>query len=328
MIVALWAMLTMGASTLWAQEVAQPYVVQKGDTAASIAKKFYGKTSLGAKLWQANRNLVANSNKLTAGDTIYIFPESTLAAGKTTAVPPPPGPKPAELYQRGELLDVGFPKYVSFLADGRGLGGGGAIRLTIKRIDPVTRAEIDQLYEVREVGQILASNRGGPVAGDGTDKARYPGSLLLYNKARVNIRFTEDLAKILDSDTYGDSDPYFREFPIYGVSGSVQETMTSRADHRRNVGEIYHYKGKVKIVARTEGLAPLSVHDQKNLKRRQGRTNQDAEPVSYVGEITYSEDAIEMNDRLFVFVDLEPGYERRLDPPFVEPAGSYNSLGD
>ncbi|MGL4209243.1 MAG: LysM peptidoglycan-binding domain-containing protein [Candidatus Adiutrix sp.] len=329
-VLTLWVFLTVGASVSWAQEVAKPYVVERGDTAASIAQKFYGKSSLGPKLWQANRNLVANPQRLTAGDTIFIFPESTLAAGKATAVPPPPAHKPQELYQRGTLLSTSFPKYFTFLADGRGLGASGTVRMKVKRMDRVEGdefQELEQLYEVRDVGEIFAStDRGGSITGDGADKAKSSGKLLLSTSDMVIIRFTEDLAKILDSETYGDSDPYFREFPIYGVGLSVQETMRNRADHRRTAGELYRYKGLVTIVSRIEGLAPLSQRDQKKLKSRKGARNQDVEPASYVGRITYSEDVLEINDRVFVFVELEPGLERRLDAPFVEPAGTYNSL--
>lgn len=64
----------------------QSYVVQKGDSAASIARKFYGKPVLGPKLWLANQNLVAHPKRLTVGDTIYIFSESTLNAREKNSV--------------------------------------------------------------------------------------------------------------------------------------------------------------------------------------------------------------------------------------------------
>ena len=328
------AALFLTASGLGAQTSdfgpAQPYVVQKGDTAASIARRVYGKSSLGAKLWESNRNLVAHPEKLTAGDTIYLFPEGTLLAGKRTAVPPPPLGNATSLYDRGSWFNGGFPKHFNFLADGRGLGESGSVRITVKRLDPHTQETIDELYEVRDVGLVLASNYHNSLYyGDSADKARGFGQTLLSTSDNVFLLFTEDLAKILDSDTYGDSDPYFREFPIYGVSGSGSRAAgAGRADRGRTLGEIYSFKGLVTVVARVEGLAPLPPKMAKALKRKKGAAGQDVEPVSYVGRITYAEDAVELNDHLFCFVPLNPGPERVLDAPAVEPPDTYVSLGN
>jgi len=309
---------------------AQPYVVQKGDTASSIAQRIYGKSSLGAKLWEANRNLVAHPGKLTVGDTLYLFPEATLMAGKRTAVPPPPLGAPSSLYDRGDWFNGGFPKYFNFLADGRGLGESGSVRIGIKRIDPHTKEAIDALYEVRDVGQVLASNYHNSLYyGDSAEKARGWGQTLLSTNDNVILLFTEDVARIMDSDTYGDSDPYFREFPIYGTSGKGSRgSDPRRVDHGQTLGELYVFKGLVTVVARVEGLAPLPPKLAKNLKKKKGAAaGQDVEPVSYVGRITYAEDAVELNDRLFMFVPLDPGPERVLDSPAVEPPDSYVSLG-
>lgn len=325
--------LMLAGSTLEAQSpegAATPYVVQKGDTLSSLSKKFYGKNTLGQKLWQANRNLVSHSNKLTPGDTIYIFPESTLNAQKSSMVPPPPqGDPPAPLYDHGKPLDMSFPQYFNFLADGRGLGGSGAVRITVKHTDHLTGALLDEQYEVREVGEIIASSdRGGLVFGDGAEKASQMGRTLLSTNDEVVVTFTDDVAKILDSETYGDYDPYFREFPIYGV-GPAARSAANTVDKYDNIGEIYRYKGKLTIMARVEGLAPLSRRESNKLKKggRDAR-NQDREPISYMARITYTEDAVEMGDKVFLFYPLEPGPERHIEPPFVEPAGSYNSLGN
>ena len=308
---------------------AQAYVVQKGDSAASIAKRFYGKASLGGKLWQANRNLVANPKRLTVGDTIYLFPESTLLAGKGTAVPPPPQEKPAELYDRGSLINMAFPKYFSFLADGRGLGETGVMRVKVKKADPLTGETSEGVFEVREVGSVVASDEHpGLFYGDGADKARYAGKTMLSTNDEVFVRFTEDLAKILDSDTYGDADPYFREFPIYGRSYSSREPDQGRVDRGMTVGEIYRYKGLLTVAARVDGLAPLKPNAVKALKKRGNARNQDVEPVTYAARITYVEDVVDLNDKVFVFVPLNPGPERLLEPPYVEPPDSYTSMGD
>ncbi len=251
-------------------------------------------------------------------------------AAKKAIVPPPPLESPKELYDRGRLLDTSFPKYFSFLADGRGLGEAGAVRIRVKKEDPFTGAQLNNLYEVREVGEIIASTEHAPMMyGDGADKAFYAGKLLLSTNDQVFIRCTEDLAKLLDSDTYGDSDPYFREFPIYGQSYNAREPMASRVDRGRSIGELYQYKGVLTIVARVEGLAPIPPDSATALKReRRTEKSQDVEPVTYVGRITYSVDAVALNDRIFVFVPLDPGPERLLEPPFVEKPDSYVSLGD
>lgn len=328
------ALFLLAASPLFAQSpegAAQPYVVRKGDSLAAISQKFYGKKNLGQRLWQANRNLVSHPARLTPGDTLYIFPESTLNAQKTTLTPPPPMGEAAEpLYEYGKPLALAFPKYFNFLADGRGLGGSGSVRITVKTTAPETGNFSDILYEVREVGEILAADeRGGLIYGDGAEKALTPGRTLMSTNDEVMVRFTEDLAKILDSETYNDYDPYFREFPIYGVGVTAREGSANRVDRFSSVGEIYHYKGKLTVVARVEGLAPLSKRQANKLKRSwRDSKNQDAEPVVYVARITYTEDAVELNDRVFLFHPLEPGPERLLEAPFVEPAGSYNSLGN
>jgi hypothetical protein len=327
------AAISLSASGLVAQTSdfgpAQAYVVQKGDTAASIAQRVYGKSSLGAKLWEANRNLVAHPNKLTAGDTIYLFPEATLQAGKRTAVPPPPLGESAPLYDRGNFFNGSFPKPFNFLADGRGLGESGSVRITVKRVDPHSKPTIDDLFEVRDVGLIMASNYHNSLyRGTSDEKARDFGKTLLSTNDNVILVFTEDMAKILDSDTYGDSDPYFREFPIYGTSGKGSRApLSGRVNKGQNLGEIYAFKGLVTVVSRVEGLAPLPSKAVNNLKRKKGAA-QDMEPVSYVGRITYAEDAVELNDHIFCFVPLNPGPERVLEAPAVELPDSYVSLGD
>lgn len=339
MILALTVVLCLAASGLWAQVnefgAAEPYVVKKGDTAAKIAKRFYGKASLGTKLWQANQNLVAHPKRLTVGDTIFLFPESTLMASKATAVPPPPLESPKELYSRGELFRGSFPKYLNFLADGRGLGESGSIRVKVKKEVPVDGAGVDGpfrveegLFEVRNVGQIIASSEhAGMPYNDGADRARYWGKVMMSTNDEVFIRFSEDVAKILDSETYGDTDPYFREFPIYAISDNSREGDTNRVDWGNSLGEIYRYKGNLNIVARVEGISPLTPRDIKALKRKGKALNQDVEPVTYVARITNAVDAISINDRVFLFVPLDPGPERSLDPPYVEPPDSYDSLG-
>jgi hypothetical protein len=308
------------------ESATQSYVVQKGDTANSIAKRFYGKSSLGSKLWRANQNLVAHPKRLTPGDVIYIFPESSLALNKAVTVPPAPLEAPTDLYEKANLLKMAFPKYFSFLADTRGLGGSGAYRVRIKKADPTTRVEIDELYEVQMVGEIVgSSDRGATVISDGFSETTI-GRTLLSTGDNVIIRFTTDLAKIRDSETYDDSDTYFNTFPVYAVDNVIQEPDITRADYKNNLGNILRYKGLVTIVSRIEGLPPVSEGQSTRVKSR-NKLGQDVEPVSYVARITYAEDAIQFKDKILYFYPLDPGPERRLDPPYVEAPDSYVSPG-
>jgi hypothetical protein len=75
-----------------------------------------------------------------------------------------------------------------------------------------------------------------------------------------------------------------------------------------------------------EGPTPVKPSASRRAKRRDA-VGLDLEPVTYVAKITYSEDTIDLADKILVFVKLDPGPERRLDPPYVEEAGSYVSPG-
>jgi hypothetical protein len=325
--------MTLAAGTVdaLAQDVGTlTYVVKKGDTISSIARTFYGKSSLGGALWRANRELVAHPRRLTPGDTIYIFPESTLALRTPVKVPPPPMTDPGNLYSNNQPLNTAFPEFFSFVADPRGQGGTGTTRVRVKRKDPTTGEEVDQLYEVHMVGEIIASSdRGAPMPGNSTDMSS-PGRMLLSTGDNVVIRFTEDVARLRDSDTYEDPDPYFTSFPIYSVTTPVRETERLRPDSGANLGQVFHFKGRVHVVARVEGLVPPSATASSRANRsgsRGARLAQDLDPVSYVARITYSEDAIQMNDKIMLFIPTDPGIERHLDAPYVEQPGTYASPG-
>jgi hypothetical protein len=352
-----------------AQPQTQSYVVQKGDTIYTIAREFYGKSSLGPALWRANRELVAHPRRLTPGDTIYIFPETTLALKRPIQVPPEPMENPVTLYEAPQPLQMAFPKYFSYLADPRGQGGTGVTRLRVKKkvlvldetgkpvqgtrrypaldennevaLDenrrPIYHEEevdvyqdSDELYEVHLVGEIVgSSDRGAPYPGDYGDRSA-PGRMLLSTGDNVIVRFVQDVAKLRDSDTYEDPDPYFTTFPVYAVNASVRETESLRPDFGQNMGQIFRYKGRVTVVARVEGIAPPSASATSRAVRRQRGGNamgQDLEPVTYVARITYSEDAINLNDKVMLFIPADPGPERRLDAPHVEDPATYASPG-
>jgi hypothetical protein len=175
------------------------------------------------------------------------------------------------------------------------------------------------------VGRILASDQHNSVfRGEAADKVRDFGKTLLSANDNVILLFTEDLAKILDSETYGDSDPYFREFPIYGRPGQGSRAPVGRTDEGQNLGELYIFKGLVTVVARVEGLAPTTPKASEDLKK--GKSGLGLEPVSYVGRITYSEDVVELTDQVFCFLPLSPGPERVLDTPALEAPDSYVPL--
>ncbi|MDR1657317.1 MAG: LysM peptidoglycan-binding domain-containing protein [Deltaproteobacteria bacterium] len=307
-------------------QITQSYVVEKGDTANSIAKKFYGKQSLGPSLWRANRNLVAHPKRLTAGDTIYIFPESTLALKRPIEVPSGPESPPVELYQREDLAIKSLPKSFTFISD---FNSGIPTRLRIKFRDRKTEEIIDQYYEIRIVGEIISSNEVGGSLSDHQEliHAR-SGRTLLSTGDRVNIRFTEDLNKILDSDTYDEDDPYFRSFPVYAPAHRIDSSNPSNPDYRQDLGTLYFYKGNIKVYTRTEGTdlpRNLTSNRLKNSTKEKDLVHYD--PVTYSAEVTYSESPILIHDKVLIFIPISPGPERRLDPPYVEDAGTFVSPG-
>jgi hypothetical protein len=315
-------------------------VVQKGDTLSKIAKKFYGKANLGSKLWRANQNVVAHPKRLTPGDTIYIFPESDLALNRPLSVPPTPHPQPKNLYPKNELYNMSFPKYFSFVTDLK--SHANTTRLRVKKLIPrIERSEdsetgelvetlahdpSDELFEVRVVGEILSSQERGPTIRDDGFSAIKIGRTLLSTGDNVIIRFNEDVAKIMDSDTANDSDPYFTVFPVYAVQEVVQEPDKKSPSYGRSVGNLMSFRGKVTIISRVEGLAPPPPADIRKMKTRD-QPNRDLESVSYVARITYSEDAINIGDKVLLFLPLVPGPERRMDSPYVEPRDSYRAPG-
>jgi hypothetical protein len=326
-----------GAAPGGAQDGAtQTYVVQKGDTLSKIARQFYGKASLGSRLWRANQNMVAHPNRLTPGDVIYIFPESTLALNTAVSVPPAPEKPSENLYRGSQLYEMAYPKFFSFVTDLQ--SRSATTRIHVKRKVPpsVSRSldesapkpgdVIDELYEARVVGEIIASSgRGAIISRDGFSNTA-PGRLLLSTGDDVVVRFSEDISEILDSDTYDDADPYFNSFPVYSTNTVIQEPDRQRPDFGRSVGNLMQFKGKVHILARVEGLAPPAPRDVRKAKTR-NRPNQDLEDVSYMARISYAEDAILMGDKVVLFVPLKPGPERRLDSPYVEPPDTYRAPG-
>jgi hypothetical protein len=288
--------------------------------------------------------MVAHPARLTPGDVLYIFPETTLALNTPISVPPKPDPgdAPKNLYPANDLLKIAFPKYFSFVTDLQSRANTTRIRVKkivtrmVPRDDPAqTEGEVtmipveesfDELYEVRVIGELIASQDRGPSLRNDGSLSRTPGRTLLSNGDNVVVRFTEDIAKIMDSDTYDDADPYFTSFAIYSHANVVQEPDRQRSDYGRSLGNLMYYKGRLTVVSRVEGLAPPVPSDSRRAKVR-GLNNQDTEDVTYIGKIVYSEDAISLGDKVVLFLPLKPGPERRLDSPYVEPADSYRAPG-
>ncbi|MBU2552325.1 MAG: LysM peptidoglycan-binding domain-containing protein [Proteobacteria bacterium] len=284
----------------------QSYTVKPGDTLWGISKRFYNDESLWPKLWELNRNRTTNPHQIAVGDVLIIFPLDELMKAQA---PPAPPPAPESLYRRGELFSDRFPRYFTYLADPDGIGGTGVNRITVKRIDPDTRKMIVSYDEVREVGEIVASlERGYRPEGESLTE----GKLILSFYDDVIIRFTVDLAKVLDSATHEDMDPYFREFPVYGYGEDVKEPDDDRHDKDRILGRLHQYKGNVQIVSRVETMTPMTMEQKKRLIQKTGR-NLDSEPVSYLARIVYSAQPINIGDRIFIFKSLYPGPDRELD---------------
>lgn len=194
--------------------------------------------------------------------------------------------KQAELYGRGKLFDGSYPKFFTFVTAGQNLSntGAGSVHIKIKKIDPLTKKIQDELLEVRNVGEIIASSdRGAQKYNDGQAQTEQMGKILLSTGDEVIVHFTVDLATLVSSKNYGDSGLYFGEFPIYAPS---YQALGSIKGQLKNMGKLYKYKGTLAVVAQIEGLDPRL--------------------LSYAARITYAEDAVELNDRVFIFIPLNP----------------------
>ena len=314
------AVLILGAIyTVGAEEV-QTYTVKPGDTLWSISKRFYGDDNLWPKLWEMNKYNTTNPHQISVGDVLNIYPLDRLMQAQS---PPAPPPVKTSLYDRGRPLDVAYPKYFTFVADRDGIAATGVTRMKVKKLDPVTGELVEQYIEVREVGEIIASKDRGYVKHELGGEMH--GRLLLSYSDDVIVRFTEDVAKILDSATHEDPDPYFREWPIYGMEENIKEPNRDRPDFDKVLGNLHQYKGLLTVVARVETLAPLSEEEERKLSKSGGR-NVTSEPVSYVARITQSERVVNIGDRIFLFKEIVPGPDREIGGRKLHKTGQYQDV--
>jgi hypothetical protein len=292
------------------------HTVQPGDTLWSISHKYYGNRNLWPKLWEINRFNTTNPHQISVGDVLLVPPLDKLMRAQA---PPAPPPVKTSLYDAGQPIKNNFPKYFSFLADPNGLGGTGVNRIKVSKIDPQTGKPVVAYTEVREAGEILATMDRG-YAFDPSMVTN--GKLLLTVYDDVIVRFTEDVARVLDSATHEDPDPYFREFPIYGYGQEIMEPDENRHDNEKILGQLHQFKGVLTVVARVETLVPLYEKERHKLARTTER-NSDSEPVSYVARITYAEKPVNIGDHVFLFKDIYPGPDREIDNSKLHEADQY-----
>jgi len=306
----------MGPSlTGWAQET-QKYTVKPGDTLWDISQRFYGDVKYWPALWEMNRYQTTNPHQISVGDVLTIYPLEVLVS---KPAPPPPPPIQKNLYDRGAPLDTKYPRYFTYVADPSGIGHTGINRIKVKKTEPQTGKVIITYDEIREVGEVLSSLERGYQR---PEKGLIHGRLLLTYHDDVVVRFTEDVAQILDSATYEDPDPYFREFPIYGTGEEIREPDQRRPEYDEVIGRLHTFKGMLTVIARVETLVPLSQEQKERLARSPGR-NLDSQGASYVARITYSQEPINIGDRIFLFKSLYPGPDRQIDTRKHGDAGEY-----
>lgn len=68
-----------GADFVWNPE-GEPYLIKRGDTLGKISGKVYGTTSKWRKIWDNNRPLIKDPNKIFAGFTLYYLLDNSSVA--------------------------------------------------------------------------------------------------------------------------------------------------------------------------------------------------------------------------------------------------------
>ncbi|WP_413580976.1 LysM peptidoglycan-binding domain-containing protein [Bdellovibrio sp. HCB288] len=65
------------SATASSQAAAQTYTVKAGDTLSKIAKQFYGDSSKYEAIFEANRDILSDPNKIKPGQSLKIPPASS-----------------------------------------------------------------------------------------------------------------------------------------------------------------------------------------------------------------------------------------------------------
>jgi LysM repeat protein len=289
------------------------YTVKKGDTLWEISQKLYGDPHLWPALWALNQGRTTNPHVLSVGDELVIHPKAVVekkmvemkeakAATPEPAPAPKPSPPPAKpesLYEPSQPIETLFPKYFTFVAEPESLKGAGYSRVQVKKVVYETKLEVgekgvvstvnrrtllDTNSEAYEVGDIVASEERGTSKITGQD---IHGRVLLAAYDKVIVNFKKDVAKILESAAHGESDPYFRDYPIYALGDEVQDPTDAKGKNK--LGSIFHFRGMLKVVARLD------------MSKARQTTASDRQAVLYVAQITNSVEPIQIGDKLFVF---------------------------
>ncbi len=108
---------TQGSGFVWNPQ-GRPYLIQRGDTLGIISDKVYNTMSKWRKIWDNNKPLIKNPNKIYAGFTLYYIPEDgrDLASERpreTAAVPVAPTPNnPAMAEEEESFEEEDFPEEI------------------------------------------------------------------------------------------------------------------------------------------------------------------------------------------------------------------------
>ncbi|MBW2061697.1 MAG: LysM peptidoglycan-binding domain-containing protein [Deltaproteobacteria bacterium] len=293
------------------------YTVKKSDTLWDICQKYYNDPFLWPALWALNQDRLTNPHWISIGDSLIIYDKEALLKKKAEITPPStaaaPAKEPKSLYERSKPIETIFPKYFTYLANPAGLENKGINRIRIKKVVFESKWVMDEsnklcridskkivntYAEMREVGEIIASEERGfrpSWSGD------IHGRSMLSFFDNVIVHFTENVALILDSADHGELDPYFREYPVYGLDREVKEPQDEKG--KKSLGRLHRFKGVLTVVARIETSKVFTPEKKKKFLKK--RKIIDREPIFYVARITQSKEPIEIGDRIFLFKRIE-----------------------
>ncbi|MBW2324134.1 MAG: LysM peptidoglycan-binding domain-containing protein [Deltaproteobacteria bacterium] len=295
------------------------YTVKKGDTLWDICQKYYNEPFLWPALWALNQARMTNPHWISIGDRLIIYTKEELLKKQAELEPQlkvaAAAKAPESLYEPGRPIETLFPRYFTYLANPAGLENTGINRMRVKKIifdskwvidssNKLRRVDskkvVNTLSEIRAVGEIIASEeRGYRPSGSGDIHGR---SMLSYFD-NVIVHFTEDVAQILESASHGESDPYFREFPIYGVDREIKEPKDKKG--KKILGQLHRFKGVITVVARVETSKVMTPEQKYKFLKMKERRVIEREPVFYVARIIQSKEPIEIGDSIFLFKRIE-----------------------